>query len=408
MTTQIPYGPENADYPQFAAGHAQYPPAGYEHPIEPQPGYAQPIEQQPGYAQPLYPQEGAAAYPQPTPYPQPPAFPQPPAHPQPSAFPQPSAYPQHPAQQSPAAHTQAPHPPAAQNYATPGYPADQAYANQAYPTNQAYPATQQDQDQLVAAQQAAAQRAMAQAQQAQAQQAQAQQAQAQQAQAQAQQAQAQAHAQQAQGQTQAQQPPAQQSYTPQGVYPTNPPWAPTAAGGAAGTGSAYENQVPVVGGLLVPYPEAMRNAARAQPPALWPVAVLTFFFSLAGVVSAARRANRAQRGGNSGAPYWITWAVSLLAGSFVWFVVSLTVIQPAVTDFVESRAQSAVENQVLHDGQLAKANITATKAECNAASERRADGTRDYLCNLTLNDGKTGQVTVTADKDGTWKQLAAK
>ncbi|GAA2561582.1 hypothetical protein GCM10010435_36750 [Winogradskya consettensis] len=356
MTTQIPYGSENADYPSFAAGHAQYPPAGYEHPIEPQPGYAQP----------LYPQEGGAAFPQPTPYPQPPAFPQPPAHPQPSAFPQPSAYPQHPAQQSPAAHTQAPHPPAPQNYATPGYPADQTYANQPYPTSQ------QDQDQLVAAQQAAAQRAMAQAQTAQ------------------------------------QQPPAQQSYTPQGVYPTNPPWAPTAAGGEAEPGSAYDSQVPVVGGLLVPYPEAMRNAAKAQPPALWPVAVLTFFFSLAGVVSAARRANRAQRGGNSGAPYWIAWAVSLVAGSFVWFVISLTVIQPAVTDFLESRAQSAVENQVLHDGQLAKANITATKAECNAASERRADGTRDYLCNLTLNDGKTGQVTVTADKDGTWKQMAAK
>ncbi|WP_067497568.1 hypothetical protein [Actinoplanes sp. TFC3] len=193
--------------------------------------------------------------------------------------------------------------------------------------------------------------------------------------------------------------------THQPVYPTAPPWATPDAARPGTPAEALANgpSYPQIGGLLVPYPEEMRHAARAQAPALWPVAVLTFLLGVFGAISAARRAKRARRSGNNPAPYWITYAVTMLAGGFVWFVVTLTVVQPLVTSFLESRALSSVEDHILHDGQLAKANLTASSAACRAAGDRREDGTRDYLCRLTLADGRTGQVTITAQRDGTWQ-----
>jgi len=201
-------------------------------------------------------------------------------------------------------------------------------------------------------------------------------------------------------------------YPQPAVYPTNPPWATAPAPDAqqheppqAGAGEP----VPVVGGLLVPFPEEMNKVSRAQAPALWPVAVFTFLLPflglIFGLVAAVRRSGRARRGGSSAAPYWITWAVSVVAASFVWLVLAVTVVMPAWVNYYESVQLKAVQSNVLHDGQLAKANVSASEAECHASSDRRADGTRDYLCRLTLGSGENGQITVTADTSGNWTPM---
>lgn len=189
------------------------------------------------------------------------------------------------------------------------------------------------------------------------------------------------------------------------VYPTTPPWATEQQPAPAPQIPAY--QAPVIGGLLVPFPEEMSTAARAQAPAVWPVAAWTFFFGLFAVFSAARRAGRARRGGNKTAPYWITWGVSLFAAYFIWFVLSVTVIQPALNSVLSARTLAAVEHNVVSDGQLAKANLSATSATCRAISDPDTEGGRDYLCTLNLKDGSTGQLRLNADRYGNWTALSS-
>ncbi|WP_305789410.1 hypothetical protein [Symbioplanes lichenis] len=193
------------------------------------------------------------------------------------------------------------------------------------------------------------------------------------------------------------------------MYPTAPPWA-TAAPAPAPYEAPQQAPVnypatppaPQVGGLLVPYPEEIRTAARAEAPRLWPVAAFTFFFGVFGAISARRRADRARRGGNRSTPYWIAFAVTLVGAWFVWGVIALTVVTPAVDGAIEAHKVSVLEHNVISDGQLAKANITATAADCQAAGDKNTDGTRDYLCQLTLKNGEKGQLTITANPDATW------
>ncbi|MEV8507922.1 hypothetical protein AB0368_24300 [Actinoplanes sp. NPDC051475] len=286
MTTQIPYGPAGADYPQFAAGHAQYPPAGYQHPVH--------------HAAPHH------------------------------------AAPQHPAAQQPVADVpaqvphQQPHPPSA-------YPTAPPWATQAQAPAPAAPGS-----------------------------------------------------------------PA----TAAG------PGIPAHAAGPGAPGTAHPDAavmapygyVPQVGGLLVPYPEEIRNAARAQAPSAWPVAAFTFFFSVFGAISATRRADRARYGRNGVAKYWITFVVTLVVGAFFWNTVVANVVVPLYLQVREGATVKSLEDNVLHDGQLAKANVSASKADCRPAGEW-AGGKREYLCELTLNNGKTGRVLVTADSQGNWKSL---
>jgi hypothetical protein len=193
---------------------------------------------------------------------------------------------------------------------------------------------------------------------------------------------------------------------PPSAYPTAPPWAP-APSAAAGTPAAPQPQAPEHGGLLVPYPDEMRKASRAQSPAVWPVAAYTLFFGMAGGISAFRRAADARRGHNSTAPYWITFLVALVTGGFLWFVLALVALLPLADNIREDHRLAAVQDRVLHDGQLARANITATGAKCHAVSDRTRDGMRDYLCRLTLSDGHTASLTVTADPDGRWSAPSA-
>jgi hypothetical protein len=191
-------------------------------------------------------------------------------------------------------------------------------------------------------------------------------------------------------------------------YPTAPPWAtppPPAA--------APEPVAPVYGGgtphgrLLVPYPEEMSRAGRAKPPALWPIAPLTFLFAVPGLISTVRRAGRARRGQRSGAPYWIAFAVSLAASFVLWSIV-IAVAIPVLLNVRETAVTKTVQENIVKDGQLTTAwNLTATGAQCEAAGSR-TDGVRRYDCLLTLEDGRTGSLSVTADSDGKWTAVTAK
>ncbi|WP_203709246.1 hypothetical protein, partial [Actinoplanes digitatis] len=194
---------------------------------------------------------------------------------------------------------------------------------------------------------------------------------------------------------------------PPSAYPTSPPWAATAQVSTTPAPAAPAQPATEHGSLLVPFPDEMRNASRSHPPAVWPVTVFTLLFWVLGVISAGRRAADARRGRNSTAPYWVTFLVTLAASSFIWFVVGAVVAVPLFTDIREGQRLAAVEDAILHDGQLQKANITATKAECRAIAERRADGMREYLCRLSLNDGRTATLTLTADSDGNWVSRTA-
>jgi hypothetical protein len=188
------------------------------------------------------------------------------------------------------------------------------------------------------------------------------------------------------------------------VYPTAPPWAP--APPSYGAVAPYGTPLPPHGGLLVPYPEEMQNAVRPKPPALWPIAPFTFLFVIPGIVSAARRAGRARRGRNSVAPYWITFAVSVVASWVLWSMIA-AVLVPVGLNYLETQATHRVEHNVVHDGQLARANVSVTSARCEPTGPRAADGRRSYECLLTLADGGSGTLTVRADSAGAWTAVAA-
>jgi hypothetical protein len=193
------------------------------------------------------------------------------------------------------------------------------------------------------------------------------------------------------------------AYPPPSAYPTAPPWA--AAGPAqtpAGLSRPPEQPLPQYGGLLVPFPDEMRHASRAQAPAVWPVAVFTMLFGILGAISAKRRADQARRTRNSAAPYWITFLISLLAGAFCSFVFSAVLVGPLVTELQENQRLEAVQRNVVGDGQLKNARINVTAAQCRPVGERDVEGMRDYLCRLTLDDGHTATLTLTADEAGQW------
>jgi hypothetical protein len=192
---------------------------------------------------------------------------------------------------------------------------------------------------------------------------------------------------------------------PTATYPTAPPWAaaPTEAPAPRyGEVAPYGSPLPQHGQLLVPYPEEMHNAARPKAPAVWPVALLTFLFLIPGIVSAARRATRARRGRNSAAPYWITFAVSVVVSWFVWSIAVAAAV-PAFLAGYENAVTHRVESAIVHDGQVAKsAGMTVRTVTCDPSGPRALDGRRPYVCLLTLDGAGTGTLNVVADRDGRW------
>jgi hypothetical protein len=185
------------------------------------------------------------------------------------------------------------------------------------------------------------------------------------------------------------------------AYPTSPPWAPPPAPPAVSQPAPPPHTMH--GQLLVPYPEEMQNADRPRPPAVWPVVVCTLLFGVFGAISASRRMRRARRMRISTARYWIAFLVTLVAAGFLSFVVATVAALPIIDNVRETVAVDAVQQNLVRDGRLQKtAGMTATAATCTAVDMRRSDGKRDYNCLLTLSDGRTGTIGVTADRAGDW------
>jgi hypothetical protein len=184
------------------------------------------------------------------------------------------------------------------------------------------------------------------------------------------------------------------------TYPTAPPWAPPPAPPEVSEPAPPHT---VHGQLLVPYPEEMHNAGRARPPAVWPVVVFTLLFGVFGAITTSRRAAQARRVRNSTTPYWVAFLITLVAGGYLSFMVTTAAVLPAIDNIRESAAVDAVQQNLVGDGRLQKtAGTTATSATCTALDVRRSDGRRDYSCLLTLDDGRTGTIGVTADRAGAW------
>jgi hypothetical protein len=132
------------------------------------------------------------------------------------------------------------------------------------------------------------------------------------------------------------------------------------------------------------------------------VIIWTFFFGVFGVVSAGRRANQARRGRNSPAPYWVAWGVTLAVSAVIGAIVTAVAV-PAYLNYREQAVTKVVQHNIVADDQLAAGLRAApTTATCDPVGPRDSTGTRRYECVLTLDDGRTGSLAVTADSDGAW------
>ena len=199
--------------------------------------------------------------------------------------------------------------------------------------------------------------------------------------------------------------PQHQQQPPAPAYPTAPPWAAPpvsepqqpAPGAITPYGAPYTQH----GQLLVPYPEEMVNAARPQPPSWWPVVAWTFFLGVLGAVPAARRAARARRGRNSPAPYWVAWGVTMAVGAVLGGVVAAVGV-PAYLEQREAAVTKVVQEKVRTG---ARSGTTVTSATCEPVGPRDTAGMRRYDCLLTLEDGRSGSLAVTADADGDWSAV---
>ena len=184
---------------------------------------------------------------------------------------------------------------------------------------------------------------------------------------------------------------------PHGSYPTSPPWAPPdppAPETPTWAGVPYTPH----GRLMVPYPEEMFNASRPQPPSWVPVVLFTFFFGAFGAISAARRAAEARSGRNDRHPYWIAFGATMAAGLAAWSVAAAIWV-PVYLDVRENAVTKTVESSMTATGN----GVTAT--ECEPTGDRAAGGRRTYLCQVSLSDGRTGEIRVTADAEGHWKPI---
>jgi hypothetical protein len=190
---------------------------------------------------------------------------------------------------------------------------------------------------------------------------------------------------------------------PAAVYPTAPPWAPAPPPveqpGPGGAGLPY----PAHGQLMVPYPQAMRDAARPEPPSWWPVLVVTVLFGVFGAIPAARRAARAKRDRNSRAPYWVVFGISLVAVATLEAGVAVVGV-PAWSAARETAATTSLQSGMVDNGKInTPAGTTVRSAACTPVGRRGPSGLRAYTCVVTLSDGQTGTMKVVADRHGVWK-----
>ncbi|GGK88561.1 hypothetical protein [Mangrovihabitans endophyticus] len=210
-------------------------------------------------------------------------------------------------------------------------------------------------------------------------------------------------------------------------YPTAPPWAASLGTAPLGTtplgaaplgtappraaaapepraGAPLGDDAPRHGALLVPYPEEMDQAARPLPPRWWPIIPLTLCFGVLALITVRRRAAAARRERNGVAPYWTTWCLSMVAAVGLWTLIGVFGL-PALAEQREAAAVAAVQSHIVSDGQLdAATGMRAIDATCTAAGEVPGETVRyRYDCMLTLEDGRTSELSVTADRDGMWE-----
>jgi hypothetical protein len=185
--------------------------------------------------------------------------------------------------------------------------------------------------------------------------------------------------------------------SPQGAYPTSPPWAhaqlpPPPEPPPAPTWPEIPHTPH--GGLLVPYPEEMANAARPKPPSWVPVVIFTLLFGVLGSISAKRRATVARRTRNDQHPYWIAFGATMAVGLVAWVVAALGFLVPVYLDFREGVVTKVVE------GNVVSADKRVSSAACVPVGDRTADGLRTYRCTITLTSGRSGTTQVQADEAG--------
>jgi hypothetical protein len=197
---------------------------------------------------------------------------------------------------------------------------------------------------------------------------------------------------------------------PPPVYPTAPPWAspPEAVAQQPAAGPPWGNE-PYTrhGQLMVAHPELMNSAARPAAPSWVPTAIFTFVFFPAGIVSAVRRTKKAKQARREQYPYWIAFVGALVIASVLWRLV-FAIATPLLMEHVfEPMATKNVQSSIVHGGQLKTPTGTAVKAAACTPSGTRmaASGLRAYSCTVTLDDGETGTLKVTATTGGAWTKV---
>jgi hypothetical protein len=197
-----------------------------------------------------------------------------------------------------------------------------------------------------------------------------------------------------------------------GRYPTAPPWAsPPDPVPAEPAEPLYGGLVPPYGDpenkhgqLLVRFPEEVQAMARPAAPSWRPVVVLTFFFSVLGVISAMRRSGKARRYGRNRAPYWIAFVATLLAGAAFWTVLTFNVALPAYLNHQEQAITTDLESGILVDRRVEAALAADVSAvQCTPEGDRGESGLRTYLCTFNLVEGGKAALRVQADSRANWE-----
>ena len=152
------------------------------------------------------------------------------------------------------------------------------------------------------------------------------------------------------------------------------------------------------GGLMVPHPELIQAAGRPKPS--WgPVAAWTFFFGIFGVISAARRAEKAKRAGHQQHPYWIAFGVTLAVTGLLTVIAVVAVGIPVLRNIRQGAVEKTVEENLV--AEPASKGVSIMAADCTSLHQKGPGDLDMYSCKLTLTTGKSGTVTVLADGDGT-------
>jgi hypothetical protein len=153
----------------------------------------------------------------------------------------------------------------------------------------------------------------------------------------------------------------------------------------------------------------MQNAGRAGAPTWWPIILWTFFLGgLIGLIPTARRAGRARRSRNSVAPYWITWAATIIPAALIWGLLVLPFARTSGSDWLEHARTDKLQSALGHDSSLKTATgATPKSAQCDAVGVRGAAGDRHFTCLIRFSDDSTGTLDVLAGTDGRWTAVPA-